>query len=376
MTSCRFLSAIAAVLIWAGFTSAQLAVGAPLQSPFEVLLGYEAFYSQGGRSVVHRGVDLSASKGDAVSTPFAGRVSFAGRVPSPGGGSRNAVTIEFGDGLRITFLPLDAITVKTGQQVSAGEGIGAVAVVAGESSPSPHLHVSVRRGETYIDPMPFLPIPRATIDQLNVLLQEVPAPDVASVPQTAPQPVGATGQQPVSAKAPQTSLQTASQAALQTAPQSAMQAAPRTVHSNVANGPQGARSLMLSPDSDGGSPLAVQQSAQITAESGLPIMGERGNAQAPLVGATEERSFQSATSALGSLMGSMGFDAQREAGGTTVGGHAVRESAQLPISAAGVVIVAIAALIGLVPIVRSGTETSTEDSGISTGEQLAAAVGR
>ncbi|MCL4553710.1 MAG: peptidoglycan DD-metalloendopeptidase family protein [Actinobacteria bacterium] len=369
MMLCRFFSALAAVFVWASFASVQSAAGAPLQSPFEVLLGYEAFYSQGGRSVVHRGVDLSASEGDSVSAPFAGRVSFAGRVPSPGGGSRNAVTIEFGDGLRITFLPLEGITVKTGQQVSVGDSIGAVAVVAGESSPSPHLHVSVRRGEAYIDPMPFLPIPLATVAQPNDLVQEVPAQDVVKVPQTAAEPLRATVQQPVvSPQVPQT--------APQTAPQTVMQPTPGPVDRSAVNGVQGARSFRLSADSGAGALAAVEQAAPTAAESGLSIIGQEINAKAPLVGATEEWSFQSATAALGSVMESTGFGAQRESDGSTVVGCAVKESAQLPISAVGVVIVAIAALIGLAPIVRGGIETSTEDSDISTGEQLAAAVGR
>lgn len=343
MMSWRLFSASVIVSIWASLAGTQTALGAPLSAPFEVLLGYESSYSQGGRSVVHRGVDLSASEGDTVSSPLAGIVSFAGRVPVPGGGSRNVVTIEFGDGLRITLLPLDRITVKLGQRVSHGERIGEIAVVTGESTPAPHLHVSVRRGEAYIDPMPFLPVQTAMIVQPEDVLQQALAPDVTTEPQASPQPTRAT--------APQASPQAASVTLPQEVPQTAIQTGQRIVTSALPNGLQNAAPT-LSKTSDGathGNPLIGAMEA---------LGAERANPEARSLNSPSEGGFQRAVSE---------SEAFRQG---------VKQSTQLPISEAGLVIVAIAALIGLMPIVRSGIEASTEDTSISTSEQFAAAVGR
>lgn len=339
----RLFSALVAISIWASLAGAQTALGAPLSAPFEVLLGYESSYSQGGRSVVHRGVDLSASEGDTVSSPLTGRVSFAGRVPAPGGGSRNVVTIEFGDGLRITLLPLDRITVKAGQQVSQGDSIGAVAVVAGESTPAPHLHVSVRKGETYIDPMPFLPVQTAMTAQPEGVLQESPAPDFTTEPQASPQPTGAT--------APQASPHPVSGTIPHSVSQTAIQTGQRIVTSTLPNGIQNAAPT-LSKTSDGAT---------------------NGN---PLVGATEALGAERANTEARSLNSPSEGGFQRAVSESEAFRQGVKQSTQLPISEAGLVIVAIAALIGLMPIVRSGIEASTEDTSISTSEQFAAAVGR
>jgi len=131
----------------------------PLHGNAEILLGYGHPYIREGRDVTHHGVDLSAEPGDMVLSAQAGVVSFAGRVPAPGGGTRGAVTIEFSGGLRITCLPLAEIAVSKGQKVSAGEKIGILSEGVGESSERPHLHVSVRRGDIYLDPMTFLAPP-------------------------------------------------------------------------------------------------------------------------------------------------------------------------------------------------------------------------
>ena len=157
----------------------------PLHGNAEILLGYGHSYIREGRTVTHHGVDLSAEPGDTVLAAQAGVVSFAGRVPAPGGGTRGAVTIEFDGGLKITCLPLAEIAVSRGQKVRAGEKIGVLGESLGESSGSPHLHVSVRRGETYLDPMSFLVLP------LVESLQITPVPEMINSIENGPAAQGA-----------------------------------------------------------------------------------------------------------------------------------------------------------------------------------------
>lgn len=177
----RVLLYIVLSLVVSAFALPEAAVaGWPLSGPAEVILGYGQTYPCGSGVVVHRGVDLSAEPGAAILAAFDGRVSFAGRVPAASGGTRGAVTIEFGDGLRITCLPLDDIGVSSGQQVTAGSVIGTLSGTGDESSPVSHLHVSIRRADAYLDPMAYLVAPAA----VSALPETAPveAPEVAEPP--------------------------------------------------------------------------------------------------------------------------------------------------------------------------------------------------
>ncbi|MFE0509209.1 murein hydrolase activator EnvC family protein [Streptomyces sp. NPDC058964] len=99
----------------------------------------------------HRGVDLAAAPGTPVRSVAAGRVSFAGRVAG-----RGVVSVELGGtDLRTTYEPVSP-SVKRGDEVAAGEVVGAV------EPPVSHcavtcLHWGLLRGETYLDPLLLLP---------------------------------------------------------------------------------------------------------------------------------------------------------------------------------------------------------------------------
>ena len=186
------LISYAATIVLAGlmFWPATAMAAWPLTGCAEILLEYGSSYTREGRSVTHSGVDLLAEPGDAVLAAQDGIVSFAGRVPAPGGGTRGAVTIDFGGGLRITCLPLTGIVVSNGQTVSAGDKIGVLGENVGESTSRPHLHVSVRRGGIYLDPMLFLTLPESESIQVapDVNLAE-PAASSTQIPTTFRAPV-------------------------------------------------------------------------------------------------------------------------------------------------------------------------------------------
>ncbi|WP_432511707.1 murein hydrolase activator EnvC family protein [Kineococcus sp. SYSU DK001] len=114
----------------------------PVQPP-RVLRGFE---DVGRYEAGHRGVDLAADPGRAVAAVEAGTVSFAGPVAG-----RGVVVVLHPDGTRTTYEPLDP-AVGPGEQVRAGAVLGALAA-APQHCPVPCLHLGLRRGETYLDPL-------------------------------------------------------------------------------------------------------------------------------------------------------------------------------------------------------------------------------
>lgn len=101
----------------------------------------------------HRGVDLAAAPGTPVRAAAAGRVTFAGPVAG-----RGVLTITHpspGPPLRTSYEPVRPL-VRAGAEVAEGE---VVAVLTGAR---PHcaptcLHWSLRRGDTYLNPLALLP---------------------------------------------------------------------------------------------------------------------------------------------------------------------------------------------------------------------------
>lgn len=131
----------------------------PLPSAARVALGFGATYSSpdATRSSTHRGVDLEAAAGSRVLAPLAGEVTFAGRVPAVGGGTVLAVTISTSKG-DITLLPLGSATVKRGVRVAEGDGVGLLGEGDGSCADS-HLHVGLKRGDLYVDPLGVMTAP-------------------------------------------------------------------------------------------------------------------------------------------------------------------------------------------------------------------------
>ncbi len=97
----------------------------------------------------HRGVDLRTSQGAPVRAAGDGRVAFAGTLAG-----RGVITIDHGD-LRTTYEPVDAL-VAVGERVHAGETIGTVGTGTGHCGSGRCLHLGLRRGREYLDPMLLL----------------------------------------------------------------------------------------------------------------------------------------------------------------------------------------------------------------------------
>lgn len=161
MSGSRFLHralALASFMLLASVTAA----GArwPVDSG-ETLLGFGATYERDGRTLVHRGIDVSAGVGETVLAPVDGEVTFAGLVPGDGG-RIGVVTLRLDDGRLVSCSPLDGMTVVPGDPVAAGSVMGRAAGSGDGSSAEPHVHVSLRAGDLYLDPAPVLgepPVP-------------------------------------------------------------------------------------------------------------------------------------------------------------------------------------------------------------------------
>jgi Peptidase family M23 len=134
--------------------------GWPLKTAGTIALGFGQTYSAAGAdaSSTHRGVDVSAESGCAILAPLSGSVTFAGCVPAVGGGTVRAVTIATAAG-SVTLLPIEGATVTKGDSVAEGDAIGVLAESGDGSSATPHLHIGVKRGDLYVDPLSVLEMP-------------------------------------------------------------------------------------------------------------------------------------------------------------------------------------------------------------------------
>ena len=104
----------------------------------------------------HRGVDLGAPAGSLVRAVTGGVVWFAGRVAT-----RPLVSVAHPNGTRTTYEPVEPL-VSAGEAVSAGDVIGTL--LAGHAGcDNPCLHLGLRHGDTYLDPLSLLGLGRVRL---------------------------------------------------------------------------------------------------------------------------------------------------------------------------------------------------------------------
>ena len=109
----------------------------------------------------HRGVDLSGSVGVPVLAAGPGIVAFAGRIAG-----RSVVSVAHPGGVRSTYEPVIA-WVAAGDQVAAGEALGALAAGHPGCPVAACLHWGVRRGAEYLDPLALLGLRRVRLLPLD-----------------------------------------------------------------------------------------------------------------------------------------------------------------------------------------------------------------
>lgn len=94
----------------------------------------------------HSGWDLAAKSGVPVAAMNRGNVIFAGMLYSSG----NTVVIHHGLDVYTSYAHLSKIDVKVGDTVAKGQRVGKVGKTG--LATGPHLHLTVRVGETPVDP--------------------------------------------------------------------------------------------------------------------------------------------------------------------------------------------------------------------------------
>lgn len=133
-------------------TTTETAAGFTAPVDAAVSTGYAvagALWSSG----YHTGVDFSAPEGTPVVAVTEGEVVAAG----DGGAYGNQVVVRHPDGHYSQYGHLSSIAVAVGQQVSAGDQVGAVGATG--NATGPHLHFEVRTGPDYgsdVDPVAYL----------------------------------------------------------------------------------------------------------------------------------------------------------------------------------------------------------------------------
>lgn len=131
--------------------------------------GNRTYKNYKGKTVsdYHKGIDIQGKnpKTDYVLCPFAGTVigyknNMSGTASSGTAAMGNYVIIDCGGCVRLRFMHLKkgSVTVKTGDEVKAGQVIGYMGLTGNTSGY--HLHFDISIGGTakknYVDPKPYL----------------------------------------------------------------------------------------------------------------------------------------------------------------------------------------------------------------------------
>ena len=101
----------------------------------------------------HEGLDIQAAEGDAVKTAAAGEVTSVTQDELMG----TTVCITHSGGYVTKYSSLqENPPISQGQQLAAGDIVGYVGTAAAEASMGPHLHFSVEKDGTLIDPQEYV----------------------------------------------------------------------------------------------------------------------------------------------------------------------------------------------------------------------------
>jgi murein DD-endopeptidase MepM/ murein hydrolase activator NlpD len=125
------------------------AFSAPIQGRISTPFGVKRFINKEPRNP-HSGVDIAAPKGTPIQATAAGRVTLTGEHFFAG----KSVYLDHGNEIFSMYFHMDAISVREGQRVAAGDIIGNVGSTG--RATGPHLHWGMRMHGIPVDPFSLL----------------------------------------------------------------------------------------------------------------------------------------------------------------------------------------------------------------------------
>jgi hypothetical protein len=124
----------------------------------------------------HRGVDVSAPAGTAITAPAAARVAFVGRKLGDG----LMVELDHGEGVVSRYAHCKTVRVKAGDFVSFGDMIATVG--SSGLSTGPHVHFEVLVRGRPVDPLKYLITARLTPRDMPAAAAAAESGSVAAPP--------------------------------------------------------------------------------------------------------------------------------------------------------------------------------------------------
>jgi len=125
-------------------------MGYPRISSLTSYFGYRSDPFDPSHAEFHPGIDFKGQRGDAARCTANGKVIFAGWM----GGYGNCVQIAHANSYQTLYGHLSRISVRVGEEVTAGEKIGEVGSTG--RSTGTHLHYEVRKNGKAVNPISFL----------------------------------------------------------------------------------------------------------------------------------------------------------------------------------------------------------------------------
>jgi murein DD-endopeptidase MepM/ murein hydrolase activator NlpD len=120
--------------------------------------GYRSDPFTGG-GAFHPGLDFKGAYGAPIHAAAQGTVSFVGQIRGYG----NVVEVRHGNGLVTRYAHMSKTMATVGQEVAAGDVIGAIGSTG--RSTGPHLHFEVRINNSVVNPRPFLERARDVLEE-------------------------------------------------------------------------------------------------------------------------------------------------------------------------------------------------------------------